>query len=924
MSSSESQISLPDVSAFALHGRGGVVMSADGEVETLDVRDAARRVSGDLPMLVAMPTVARRLRINRFAAHDLLELFAFVRPATFALPTLDGLALALGMPRAGTPPDPLRIHQIAERLLQELTGFSGAARDRAATLAQGMAESDWPWGVPVLRALGTGGSKSRHRGLDAWSLLPEPQDSAPPPPPGTDPVEAIEATDRLTAMLGEGAEIRAGQFEYAARAVHAFQPRERIDEPRVVLAEAGTGTGKTLGYVAPASVWAQKNGGTVWVSTYTRNLQRQLDQELNRLYPDPAEKAEKAVIRKGRENYLCLLNFAEAVQGGAARRADMVPLALMARWIEATRDGDLQGGDFPSWLTMLFGSRSTTALADRRGECVFSACEHYRKCFIETARRKSMRAEIVVANHALVLARAVQLNADEGLASRYVFDEGHHLFDAADSAFSAELSGMETQELRRWIRGAEDGARGRARGLTRRIEDLIVGDDDAKAALDGATHAARRLPGFDWRTRLRGGNPAGVTEVFLARVRQQVFARSRNPDSPYGLECDVRPPVDGLIEAARDLAQALADIRDPLVKLKGALTARLTDDTDELQTSERVRFEAAINGIEYRCESVLAAWIGMLQALSDAAAEGFIDWFALHRAGGSEIDVAYHRHVVDPTVPFAETVLKPAHGAVITSASLRDREGEEDSWLSAEGRTGAAHLIAPARRVSVPSPFDYGANTRIHVVTDVRRDRPDEIAAAMRELFLASGGGALGLFTAIQRLRLVHERLLEPLETAGLPLYAQHVDPIDTPTLVDIFRAERNSCLLGTDAVRDGVDVPGDSLRLIAFDRVPWPRPDILHKARRKAFGGRAYEEMLVRLKLKQGFGRLLRRADDRGVFVMLDPMLPSRLCDAFPSDVEIQRGGIAETVKAVQSFLSQQSAKTLESSSHATDPESA
>ncbi len=174
-------------------------------------------------------------------------------------------------------------------------------------------------------------------------------------------------------------------------------------------------------------------------------------------------KAEKAVIRKGRENYLCLLNYQEAVQGGAARRANMVPLALMARWIEATRDGDLAGGDFPSWLTMLFGSDRTTGLADRRGECVFSACEHYRKCFIETARRKSMHADIVVANHALVLARAVQLGADEGLAKRYVFDEGHHLFDAADSAFSAELSGMETQELRRWIRGRKAEALAAAR-----------------------------------------------------------------------------------------------------------------------------------------------------------------------------------------------------------------------------------------------------------------------------------------------------------------------------------------------------------------------------------------------------------------------------------------------------------------------------
>lgn len=905
MDSAASQIALPQVPAFAMYGRGGVVMSADGEIETLNGDAAASRIQRALPLLVSMPAAARRLKIRRFATHDLLELFAFVRPARFCLPTLDGLATALGLPPAGSPPDPLRLIQIAEVLLGELTGMPERQRDRAASLAQAMAEADWPWAVPVLRALGAGGSKSRYRGLDAWTQLPEPADQAPPPPPGSLPVEIDEARDRLATILGPEAERREGQFDYAARAAHAFRPRERQDEPEVVLAEAGTGTGKTLGYVAPASVWAEKNGGSVWISTYTKNLQRQLDQELDRLYPDPMVKAEKAVIRKGRENYLCLLNFMEAVQGGAARRADMVPLALMARWIEATRDGDLAGGDFPSWLTMLFGSDSTTGLADRRGECVFSACEHYRKCFIETARRKSARADIVVANHALVLARAVQLSAEEGLAKRYVFDEGHHLFDAADSAFSAELGGTEAQELRRWIRGAEGGGtRGRARGLTRRIEDLIAGDDSAKAHLDAAVHAARKLPGFDWQSRLRAEDPAGVTEAFLSKLRQQVLARSSQPDNAYGLECETEPPVDGLLGAALDLAGALDDIRRPLHDLKLSLAARLDDETDEMQSSERVRVEAAINGIEYRCEHVLAAWISMLRGLGGERPPEAVDWFSLRRFGGREIDVAYHRHLVDPAEAFAEAVLKPAHGALITSASLRDRSGEEDDWLNAEARTGTRHLIRPAARVSVPSPFDYGANTRIFVVGDVRRDRPDEIAAAYRELFLAAGGGALGLFTAIQRLRNVHDRIVEPLENAGLPLYAQHVDPIDTPTLVDIFRAEEDSCLLGTDAVRDGVDVPGSSLRLIVFDRVPWPRPDILHKARRKAFGGRTHDDMLVRLKLKQAYGRLLRREGDRGVFVMLDPMLPSRLCDAFPPDVEIHRTGIAEAVEAAKSFL--------------------
>jgi ATP-dependent DNA helicase DinG len=127
---------------------------------------------------------------------------------------------------------------------------------------------------------------------------------------------------------------------------------------------------------------------------------------------------------------------------------------------------------------------------------------------------------------------------------------------------------------------------------------------------------------------------------------------------------------------------------------------------------------------------------------------------------------------------------------------------------------------------------------------------------------------------------------------------------MDTATLVDIFRAEEDACLLGTDAVRDGVDVPGRSLRLIVFDRVPWPRPDILHKARRAHFGGVRYDEALTRLRLKQAFGRLVRRADDSGVFVLLDPMLPSRLAGAFPEGVRIERLGLRDAIARTAGFL--------------------
>ncbi len=689
----------------------------------------------------------------------------------------------------------------------------------------------------------------------------------------------------------------------------------------MVLAEAGTGTGKTLGYLAAASLWAEHNKAAAWISTYTRNLQGQVDDELSALFPEPREKAAKVVIRKGRENYLCLLNLAEAVTQLPARPQDAVVLGLMARWAARTRNGDMVGGDFPGWFLDLFGPQRTLGLADRRGECIYSACQHYKKCFIERSVRAARQAEVVIANHALVMIQAAMGGGDDGqLPTRYVFDEGHHVFDAADSAFAAHLSGREARELRRWLLGAEGGRRGasRLRGLKRRLEDLLADDTAALEALEEVLRAARVLAGEGWRQRVEEGRAEGACETFLAVAARQVYARASGQDQPYSLEAPARPPVEGLLDAAKALSDGLGKLIRPLKTLRQLMLARLDDEAESLESDSRRRLEAAARGLESRALIPLTAWRDMLASLDEETPPEFCDWFAVERYEGRDIDVGLYRHWIDPSRPLAASLGRSAHGLLITSATLTDlslaaeRTGEAESesdrqaaaWRAAEARRGVDHMTAAGSRLSLPSPFDYAAQTRVLIVHDLKRGDLDQLAAAYRALFMAAGGGALGLFTAIARLRAVQKRLAPALADAGLALYSQHVDGLDTGSLVDIFRAEEDSCLLGTDAVRDGVDVPGRALRLIAFDRVPWPRPDIIHKARRAAFGGRAYDEQLTRLKLRQAFGRLIRRGDDKGVFVMLDP-LPSRLLDAFPAELTAERVGLAEAVERVKDLLS-------------------
>ncbi|WP_343866241.1 ATP-dependent DNA helicase [Caenispirillum bisanense] len=892
--------------------RHAVMLTPDGELATLRHDQAAARARREHPILVHAPAVGARLKSDPFHAFDVLELFAFIRPAAFCLPTVRGLAEAVGLPRPDSLEDEApALIEIIRRLLREAATCAPKAQTAMRDLAWGMGQAGWGWAPSVLAAIGVHGD-APHRanvaaGLRVWERLPETPEHAPEPPAGNRPVSPAQARERLARLLGPGAEERPQQVDYAAAAAHAFQPRDAEGEPRLVLAEAGTGVGKTLGYIAPASVWAEVNEGAVWIATYTRNLQRQLDAELDRLCPDPADKALRVVVRKGRENYLCLLNLEESIMGLGRNPRQTVALGLMARWALATRDGDLVGGDFPGWLTDILGKPQTVGLADRRGECVFSACSHYDKCFIERAVRRARRARIVVANHALVMVQAALGGLDERLMpTRYVFDEGHHVFDAADSAFSAHLSGFETAELRRWLLGAEgDTTRSRARGLKRRAEDLVADDQPAADALQAILHAARILPGPAWHMRVVDGQPHGPAESFLALVRDQVYARSPDSRGPYSLETEAVSPIPGLLEAAVALEAALARLEEPLKALGKALDARLDDEAADLDAAQRLRMESLMKSLERRAVMPIAAWRAMLASLGQETPPDFVDWFAVDRIDGRDVDIGMHRHWIDPTIPFAKGVVEPAQGVLITSATLRDGSGDADAdWAAAERRTGAVHVASATVRAAVPSPFDYPAQTRVYVVTDVRKDDMNQVAAAYRELFLASGGGGLGLFTAISRLRAVYERIAPALDAAHIPLHAQHVDGMDTATLVEIFRGEDHACLLGTDALRDGVDVPGQSLRLAVFDRVPWPRPDILHKARRAHFGGKAYDDMIARLRLKQAFGRLVRRADDRGVFVLLDPMMPTRLLGAFPEGVTVERVGLAQAVAATRAFF--------------------
>ncbi|TPW36736.1 ATP-dependent DNA helicase [Oecophyllibacter saccharovorans] len=1067
---------LPPLPALiARHGLSSL-LTEDGELLELDgaaTRTQLRTLPP--PLLVHSPATLRLLDLppepQPVPCLDLLELFLFVHPARPVTPTPRGLARALTEKPEALHPDrlqndqaheeepgdawealnaPLRqaveaegiqadlLPQLAERLLADLQLQARAGQGESLRgLLQPMARAGWAW-APIVssvleEALDSPSASQEpvqetepdaapgHEALQVWKRLPQWEDAPPRPLPGSQPVSARAARERLARMLGAQAEARPGQADFASAATEAFAPREMPGMPNVVLAEAGTGTGKTLGYIAPASLWAENNDGAVWISTYTRHLQRQIDQELTRLYPDPQTRHLKAVVRKGRENYLCLLNFEEVTQAALNRPPHLaqalIPLALLARWAEATQDGDIPGGDLPGWFGELFPPGLLASIADRRGECIHGACPHYQSCFVEHSIRRARQADLVIANHALTLSHAAwnalvpqsetgaKIGDENGMPTRYVFDEGHHIAQAADSAFSLTFSGLEAAELRRWILGAE-GSRSRARGLRRRMEDVLALVPTAAPFLQSLLDAASQaLPAPGWSLRLEEATQTGtpthapppeetgtdpcsedesltlpVQETGLVNPAENMlramelhlqtrmedgknrlatgrFSPSRpepldseellpsRPAAPSGMheqqECDLYPLTPSLLEAAQELTGSLQRMETALRRLIQALGEALKNDPD-LEPAQIERVEAAIRSLYRRALAPVQGWNAMLRTMiatagaseehedatpgeSSAAVAGeerkaFVDFirqaplpFARNGTGQREgRDIALHRHWIDPTIPFARTFQTTSHGLLVTSATLRDRlpQGDENlEWQKAEQRVGAAHFLKPPYRAALMSPFDYARQTRAYIITDVSGEIAP-LARAFQQLFECAGGGALGLFTAIRRLREVYRRIHEPLGLRGLPLYAQHVDVMNNATLVDIFRTEVHSCLLGTDAMRDGVDVPGEALRMVVFERTPWPRPDILHRERRRHLlsgsdeAPGSYDDQLTRLRLRQAFGRLIRRADDYGVFVMLDRRLPSRLLSAFPEGVPVQRLPLAQAMEDISAFL--------------------
>ena len=587
-----------------------------------------------------------------------------------------------------------------------------------------------------------------------------------------------------------------------------------------LLVQAGTGTGKSLGYLVPAMVHAVQAGHRVVVSTATLALQRQILTKDAPLAADAVEQVTgtrpEVALLKGWQNYLCrhrldggypqdedesaLFGVGDAIAQPAAGHGSDASLGeqvvRLRQWAARTDTGDRDD------LVPGVSQRAWAQVSVSRAECLGQSCPLKSECFPELARAAASRADLVVTNHAML---GVVVAGNPGVLPDHrvlIVDEAHELADRIRSQGTIALSAA---------------AVARTAATARKHASVLVSELES----------------------------AGQTlQLALAEL------------------------PDGRLEATLPTA-----LHDALVLLAGAARQVASDVRDQARTLGRDRSSEAAGGLAVARTAVGDLVDALDRMTSDSVAQGRdVAWIERPRMGAEP-----PRLLLAP-IEVAGSVaghLLDGRAGVMTSATL----ALGDSFEPMARSLGLTLAEQPWRGLDVGSPFDYPHQGILYVAAHLPRPGAGISEAALDEMLAlveASEGGMLGLFSS----RRAAQEAAEVLRGAtDLPVYAQGDDQL--PTLVRAFAGDEAACLVGTLSLWQGVDVPGRTCRLVVIDRIPFPRPDDpVAQARTDAVvaaGGNGFMSVSAThaaLLLAQGAGRLIRRSQDRGVVAVLDSRL--------------------------------------------------
>ncbi len=732
------------------------------------------------------------------------------------------------------------------------------------------------------------------------------------------PRESAIALDELDHTLGPdgpiaermrhtnafGYEDRPSQRDMASAVARAFNTKG------VALLEAGTGVGKSLGYLVPALRWAAANDERTIVSTATITLQEQLVQkDLPFLADALTDQDVQFALLKGWRNYVCLQRLEQAALAGATLfdEAGARELDTILGWTKHTVDGTVADLATPPRPDVW------DEVAAEPDLCSRLKCPRYDDCFLFKARKAASLADVVVVNHHLLLAdvavRRSSNNWDDAAVlpsyKRIIIDEGHHLEEAAASHLGTSVTRRGMSRL--FGRLERRGGKGLLPVLATKLaasSDLLstASMDLVRERLSPSTHRARELGQrmFDLLQSLLEGQGSG------AAIRlDDGFAKHK-------------VWKDGLDAMLADLLREISLIND------GLRLVRERIESDEKKAEELSTTIGELRGVGRRLENAADS---LVQALRPASGgEPMVRWLELAGKPGPERNVSAHAVPLDLAPILRADLFDRVETAIVTSATLatnggfdflQQRLGLAEPDAVPDGTlSDPAAAVGPAttsgrgaqprskrRRVhtdTFPSPFDYPKQALLIVPTDLPAPNEnalghaDAVHVQLRDLARASDGGVFGLFTSHRDLRAAAMWWREQGLDARWPLLV-HGEDDARDVLLRRFRDAGRAVLFGTASFWEGVDVPGHALRALLISKLPFRVPSEPVVAAQceaiEARGGNPFMEYMLphaSLRLKQGFGRLVRTATDRGVVVLSDPRVVTKrygrsLLDALP-----------------------------------------
>ncbi len=661
-------------------------------------------------------------------------------------------------------------------------------------------------------------------------------------------------TGGLFASSMEGYEQRPQQISMVRGVAGAF------NEGRVLLVEAGTGTGKSLSYLTPALIWAVRNDQRVIISTNTRNLQEQLFYKDLPFLLDNLGLPFRATLLKGRSNYLCLDRWRQVTRRPAdhltaEEREAALPLAV---WASQTQTGDISEHAG-------FNRGAGAGLWDKiNGEGTSCPrCVLKEACFVNRVRKSAMASHVVIINHALLFA---DLQSDHAVLSRYshlIVDEAHNLERAAVQHLTLEVGGWRMRRVLSRMHAPEWGGTGVLAGLDRL-----------------ASKAAENL---QWKPQLAAGTRMAIdriTEVnrriedFFGVASDEAFGQS-DDDSAGRTKLRYRADDEYtsiLRSSAQVLIEGLAGLRESL----GSLHATL-DQVHDSWLDDRESHANALEAAMAFCMEMEEA----LHVLTEANEGERVYWVEATRSRPmSCLLTAAPLRVADR---LHDDLFRPLRTAVLTSATLTvgDRFDYQLERLGLD-------RIEPSRLQvrGIGSPFDYGDQVLVCVPAEFPTPRSgafqDAISRLILDLVVSTMRSTLVLFTSYTQLNRTYQDIEPDLSEHGVAVLAQGTSG-PRSALLDRFRRSDTAVLLGTDSFWEGVDVPGKALEMVILVKLPFAVPteplvqaqvERLEDAGRNSFFEFQVPQAVI--KFRQGFGRLIRSTRDYGVVTILDQRVVS------------------------------------------------